>query len=111
MGSMLAALDHRHSLVIRLARMFQTEGPNQMAELHEALAARDAPLLASRAHRLKGGLTNFAYPTAVRLASAVESRAQAGDLSSLTPLMSQLAASVDSILIGLEAYLQQQEAR
>ena len=67
-------------LLARLARLFLDVVPAELADLHWALAERDAAKLARVAHALKGGWEMAGALRFARLCARLEARAESGDV-------------------------------
>jgi HPt (histidine-containing phosphotransfer) domain-containing protein len=68
-------------LLRELARLFLAESPTWLADIHDALARRDAPQLQRVAHTLKGSLSTFGALSACEAARRLETMGRSGDLT------------------------------
>ena len=77
----LALVDDDRELLRAMIELFVEHGPQDLAAIQAAVAARDATALAASAHRLKGALVQFGAPAAVEAASSLEILGRAGNLN------------------------------
>ncbi len=75
-----------------LIDMFLQDIPDRIAELEQALAAQDAPLLTRAAHTIKGSSSNFGAAALVAVALAMEHQGKAGDFAGATTTLPALRA-------------------
>jgi two-component system, sensor histidine kinase and response regulator len=101
----LARMDGDLDLLKMLAKLFQSECPQRMADIRQAITQRDASKLMQAAHTVKGSVGNFGAPAAVEAARCLEVDATEHDwrraeehwaalekaVSSLTPVLDELS--------------------
>jgi PAS domain S-box-containing protein len=77
--AMLKRLYGDKDLLLELCALFKTEVPPSLERLREAVASGDMSAAEKLAHKLKGGLLNFAAEPSVRAARAVEAAGREND--------------------------------
>lgn len=82
-------------LVVELIDLFLGESATQVVEMHEALAARDFPLLCRIAHTIKGSFGSFYAIQASAHAQGLEQAAKIGDAPLCGPLLQAVIADLD----------------
>jgi two-component system, sensor histidine kinase and response regulator len=80
-AALLATVEGDVELLEELVRLFLMDYPQRMAELQEALDAKDTIRLARVAHTFKGALGSLAAHAACAVAQRLEQLAWAGDLA------------------------------
>ena len=80
-AAVLARLDGDEELLAELAGLFIRESPKLLSAVQQAIAQRDAQGLERAAHALKGSVSNFAIPTAVKAAQTLETMGHEGNLA------------------------------
>jgi len=80
-AAVLAGLDGGEELLAELARLFIRESPKLLAAVERAIQLDDAKGLEHAAHALKGSVSNFAVPTAVKAAQTLETMGHEGNLA------------------------------
>ena len=88
---------------VQIAQAFLGQAPGDLAQIKEALAARDAHTLARTAHRLKSSCAVVGSPDAESLCRALETQGRANDLEGAASLV----ASLDREMQALETRLGQ----
>jgi CheY-like chemotaxis protein/nitrogen-specific signal transduction histidine kinase/HPt (histidine-containing phosphotransfer) domain-containing protein len=99
-----AALKHvggDEELLKELAELFLKEGPCQLQDLRDALAAGDVPRIRRAAHTLKGSAKTFAAADADAAAHRLEIMAHSGDLSAAPAAAAALEEQLDRLLPAL----------
>ncbi|MCZ7686457.1 MAG: ATP-binding protein [Sandaracinaceae bacterium] len=91
----------QRELLRELAAMFAEQRPALLAELREAVEARDAPTLRRAAHTLKGSLALFGASEATRLAAELERMGREGAFQASAERLAELEAE----LVRVEAEL------
>jgi PAS domain S-box-containing protein len=80
-AAVLARLDGDEELLAELAGLFIQESPKLLSAVQQALERDDAQGLERAAHALKGSVSNFAIPTAVKAAQTLETMGHEGNLA------------------------------
>ena len=70
----------RRNLLRKMLSLFAEDSPRMLADIRRAIDERDASALKLASHALKGSVANFAAPTAVAAALALEVMAREGNL-------------------------------
>ncbi len=99
----LARLDGRRGLLLRLLRSFAEQCRDEAQSMPAALAAGDRATLARQLHTLKGSAAGVGATAIQALASALESDVAAGQPVTLTPLTEQLRDAATAIDQALDA--------
>jgi len=86
-----------------LLALFRADYPVQICSAREAIARKDASGLQKVGHSLKGALGNLAAPAASRIASDLESMANAGDLSLADARVTELEKELLVVTAALES--------
>ena len=89
-------------LLAEVAELFRQEQGQYVAELGEALEARDAKQLAARAHRLKGSVGIFGARRAFEAALNLEGAARKGELGRARVLVRRFQTELASLVEALE---------
>jgi PAS domain S-box-containing protein len=100
----LSRVEQDRELFAELVKLFVADYPQRLAELRQALAARDSKLVERLAHTLKGAAANFAAPRVVRAALELEETARAGDLSRAGQGIEALASEIACLLPQLDQF-------
>jgi signal transduction histidine kinase/DNA-binding response OmpR family regulator len=102
--ALLAKVGGEEALLRELIDLFLKECPNELAELREAVAARDPLRVRKAAHRLKGGAVNFSDPAA-EAAWKLESMGRSGDLTGVEQALASLERIMADLQRGLAQFL------
>jgi len=73
-------LGNDRNLLRKMLSLFAEDSPRMLADIRRAIDERDASALKLASHALKGSVANFAAPTAVAAALALEVMAREGNL-------------------------------
>ena len=92
-------------LLARVRDAFAMQTPRLMAELHEAIAARDGEALFKTAHTLKGAISNFDVPSAIATTSQIERAGTTGDFARASELLPELEAAIRELQERIDAAL------
>jgi two-component system sensor histidine kinase/response regulator len=101
---LLASVGGNVELLKKLVALFLRRFPNLLTEIRKAAHQGDAAALSRALHTLKGGAGTFLTPSALRLATDLEVKANAGILTGSEPTLEKLEiemASVQGQLIAL----------
>jgi HPt (histidine-containing phosphotransfer) domain-containing protein len=79
------------------------DAPEQIRTAREAIAKGDAEALQRVGHALRGALANLAAPTAATIAGELESKGNAGDVSSAEATLSTFENELTRVIASLEA--------
>jgi two-component system, sensor histidine kinase and response regulator len=99
----LAHLDGDRELFSEMIALFLEEYPLSLAKMNQAIAANDPQSLTYSANALRGALSHFHATGAMALTLHLEQCGRKGDLSQVTPLLTQLEnilPRVASILVN-----------
>ena len=99
----LSALEGDRELLAGMIRVFLMESPALLEETREAVAREDALALERSAHTLRGGVANFAAPTAYDAAARLEQIGRAGEWTGAAAAQAQLEREMErlvDVLIG-----------
>jgi CheY-like chemotaxis protein len=88
-----------------LAGMFEVEAPRMLAEVREAIAARDAARLQRAAHTLKGAVGTFGARATFAAALRLEVMGRDGDLSGAAEAAEALEQAVARLRQALAEYV------
>ena len=86
----LAQLDGDHELFNEMIVLFLEEYPQLLAKINQAIVENDPHSLTYSANALRGALSHFHATGAITLALQLEQSGRKGDLSQVTPLLTQL---------------------
>jgi signal transduction histidine kinase/CheY-like chemotaxis protein len=92
-------------LLREVANVFLECTPPLLAELRDAVAARDAGAVSRMAHRLRGSLANFGAEDTVEAAFQLEKMGMDGDLAGADDVFERLTAGYRALRGGLERLL------
>jgi len=101
----LESVEGDRDLLEEIARLFQSECPRMVAEIREALKARDARLLEHLAHTLKGSSANVGGCLVAQAAAELEMQARSGDLGPANEQVERLAGETERLLSELDSLL------
>jgi len=90
-----ARLGNDRSLLGKMLALFVEDCPRMLADVRRAIEAHDASALRLAAHALKGSVANFAAPTAVAAALALEVMGREGNLEGAERAYRELADELD----------------
>lgn len=88
-------------------QMLEIDGPSLMKQIHQALAAGDAPALGRAAHTLKGMIANFCSPQTQAIALEVEKVGKSGNLAAAPRMVKALDEQLKSLIGQLIALLKE----
>ena len=108
---LLARVGGDPGLLARMIRTFLRDTPKRMAAIATALRRKDAELLASLAHALKGSVSLFGAEPARKLAQDLQELGRAGDLSAAPAAFDSLKEEIANLLENLRGYAKQSPAR
>ncbi|MET3960170.1 PAS domain S-box-containing protein [Marmoricola sp. OAE513] len=91
-------------LITRAIDNFRRDGVEHLAGLEEAWEHRDAPVLRTAAHKLKGSAANLGVNRVAAVALAIELLAESGDVEGIGLKLIELAAEMDDAVVALGAY-------
>ena len=91
-------------LIHNLARVFHKEVPGQLEALRQARLQQSSNQTEQAAHRLKGAVSNYAYPELVDLLDTIERRATTGEALGLRDL-TRVEQMVQNMLEALQQFL------
>jgi CheY-like chemotaxis protein len=101
----LVQLDGDRELFNEMITLFLEEYPQLLAKINQAIAENDPHSLTYSANTLRGALSHFHATGAMALALQLEQGGRKGDLSQVTPLLTQLEnllPRVASILVNAQ---------
>jgi PAS domain S-box-containing protein len=108
--ALLARVGGRADRLRTIIRIFLDESRGLMAELKDAVARGNAAGLIRPAHSLKGALGIFGAKGVVEAACALESLAQAGELTGGSEAYTRLEVEMENLKSALEALLPPSDA-
>lgn len=91
-------------LLRELADLFLQTYPDTIASLQQAVRAKDAHLVQTSAHRLKGGLGNFFSQEVYDAALSIEQMGRAKSLDGVAELLEELLPKLDSFVNSLSTF-------
>jgi two-component system, sensor histidine kinase and response regulator len=100
-AALLARVGGREDRLRTIIQVFLNESSGLMAELHEAIASREAPRLKRPAHSLKGAVGLFGVPSIVEVAETLESLGQAGEMTGAMEAYSRLEEEIQILKSSL----------
>jgi two-component system sensor histidine kinase/response regulator len=89
----------------QLVNLFLQQIPQQLDELHEALAARDANTLVQASHKLKGSSATLGASRMAALCSDMQHHAEQHNVDAIVPLMEELEHDAVIVQSRLARYL------
>lgn len=92
--------------VEEMLMLFLSSSEDLLAQLVQALAKNDLPLVARQAHQLKGATAYLGAGEATTLASEVEASAKAGDLEACLTAQEDLEAAFIRLSIPIHQELE-----
>ncbi len=95
------------SFLAETVQMLETDGPPIMKQIHQAVAAGDAPALGRLGHALKGMVSNFCSPQTQARALEVEKAGKTGDLPAAEKAAKALDGQLESLLGELIAFVKE----
>jgi HPt (histidine-containing phosphotransfer) domain-containing protein len=101
--ALLATVEGDIELAKELAQLFLEDYPHRLAELREAISARDATALARSAHTLKGATSNLAAHAASAAALYLEQLARTDDLAQAAAVYTSLENEIERLVPVLTA--------
>src|SRR5579863_557123 len=101
----LESVEGDRDLLEEIGRLFQSECPRMVAEIREALKARDARLLEHSSHTLKGSSANVGGCLVSQAAAELEMQARSGDLGPANEQVERLAGETERLLSELDSML------
>jgi len=105
----MAHLDGDRSLLEEILQLFREDSPVLLDRLGVAISSRDAELLGSTAHTLKGAISNFAAGRAFELAQGLESIGTSGDFAAARTTHEKLVAELERLDRDLASFLASSE--
>ena len=100
----LRRLGGDETLLKTLIGFFIEDGPTLLSELQQAMEAGDWPVVALKAHSLKGLSSTFEAIPFMQLAATVESQATSADQIHLIETIPQLQAEFERLLSELKSF-------
>ena len=88
---------HDHELEIEIINLFLDEYVGQVAEMQEAWAGGDWPLLSRVAHTIKGSLGSLHAQRSRSYAQDLELAAKRGESGSCGPLLEKLVKELEAL--------------
>jgi CheY-like chemotaxis protein/HPt (histidine-containing phosphotransfer) domain-containing protein len=88
--------------VARIVGLFLQSAPEQVAELREAVARRDAQEVRDTAHKLKGSAASLGAATMASLSQKLVDAARAGQIERAPAMVSELERSLQETRAGFE---------
>lgn len=82
--------------------LFSADMPVRLADLDRSLATGDAPTFRRAAHSIKGSAASLGAKTLRGMAEEIETRAHAGGLAGLAPLVAALRVEFAAVKVALE---------
>lgn len=101
----LANVDGDEAVLHQIVELFIEDSEVVLSRIHDAIAQRDAEMLAYSAHSLKGAVGNFGAPLAFHAAKKMEALGRAGDLESARSGFSWLEDEVNRLRLALEDFV------
>ncbi len=108
---LLERMESDVELIATLLTLFESDGPELLAEIDAALAAEDGERVERAAHTLKGAVGVFAADPARERAELVERLARGGALAEARGAYELLRSSVEVLLTELRSLVVELEAR
>jgi hypothetical protein len=108
-ATLLAQLDGDGELLMQLVDLLLEDCPQRIADLREALEARDVKVLALTAHTLKGSLRILQVESATAAAQKLERLATGGDWKRIMDAVASLEAQLDVLLPAVAEWRQTTE--
>jgi HPt (histidine-containing phosphotransfer) domain-containing protein len=93
------------ALVRELVGLFVDNTGDQLASVINGIARRDPGMVKSAAHRLRGSISTFGAPTAVRLAQELETMGTTGNLEGADALANHFVVAVQQLCDDAAAWL------
>ena len=86
------------SFVAEVLAIFETDLPERLSQIEQALTRSDAAAVARAAHTVKGAASNVAAEAVRAAASRLESQASAGQLADAVRMVAELRAAIEGTL-------------
>jgi HPt (histidine-containing phosphotransfer) domain-containing protein len=99
----LERVDGDIELMKELAGLFLLDGPQRMADIHQAIAQRDASQLEQAAHTLKGAVSNFGDREAFEAARRLEMAGRLADWGHAQESWTELEEAIGRLRSALAA--------
>jgi two-component system sensor histidine kinase/response regulator len=99
----LARVDGDLALLQELIRIFLDDFPRQLAEIRQAIAAKDASRLSRAAHSLGGAVANFGAKPAHEAALRLEAITARADMARAAAAAAELEQALDQLRPALLA--------
>jgi len=97
----LARVGGDKELLREIAVLFIEDCPRALAEIQEAITARDAAKLENAAHALKGSVANFGARDAVESAFRLEQMGRAKEMSEAEGVLHELETALSAVCAEL----------
>jgi signal transduction histidine kinase/CheY-like chemotaxis protein/HPt (histidine-containing phosphotransfer) domain-containing protein len=97
-SEVLARVGGDHELLAEISRLFIDDAPRHLANIREALDARDGELLRRAAHGLKGAAANFDADGVVSAARALEEIGRTAEFAAQDAAWQTLTAQTDRLI-------------
>ena len=105
-GMILETVDGDPEIVVELARLFESQASQQLAELRAAVAAADPDAVRRVVHALKGSCATLHARAAAAMAHEVEEAGKAGDVAAARSVLDRLEAEVKAVRDDLNGLAQ-----
>jgi HPt (histidine-containing phosphotransfer) domain-containing protein len=102
---LLATVGPHVDMLEELRDTFAEQYPEVLAAIRGAAAARDARLLADKAHLMKNVAAMAGGPSSRQLSAAIEEAAKAGDYARATELIDRLDQELAALREALAAFV------
>jgi HPt (histidine-containing phosphotransfer) domain-containing protein len=102
---LLATVGPHVDMLEELRDTFAEHYPEVLAAIRGAAAARDARLLADKAHLMKNVAAMAGGPSSRQLSVAIEEAAKAGDFGAAAPLIDRLEQELAALRAALAAFV------
>lgn len=107
LGAALESLDNEVDLLLEQMQFLVNDGPDLIRQIGQAIAKNEPRTLEIAAHRLKGLLARYAYPSAVELALDLENIGKQGTVESARAAYERLIPLVDRLVEAIRAFMSQ----
>ena len=108
---LLATVGPHVDMLEELRDTFAEEYPAVLAAIREAAAAKNARLLADKAHLMKNVAAMAGGPSCRELSAQIEEAARAGDFSKAALMTDRLASELAGLEKALVAFVATQDSR
>ena len=109
--TLLENFGHNRTLLAEVIAVFLEEAPRRLDALRTAAGERNAAVVTSAAHAIKGSVGLFSTGAAYEAARTLEAAAREGNLTDVESRCAHLASEVSKVMADLEKLLKVQDSK